>query len=172
MSRLPIVEYPDPGLRQTARAVTDFDEALARLAADMRETLQASSGLGLSAPQVGVGRRVLLLAGDEGEEPVCYVNPTILERSSTRLLVEESCLSLPGISANVKRAQSVRVRAQDLAGRPFEQRLRNLPAVCLQHELDHLDGRLFIDHLSSLRRFAIRSRLKQGRRGTDKSAAA
>jgi peptide deformylase len=159
MSILPIVEYPDPRLRQRADPVTTFDASLAQLVEDMRETLAATKGIALSAPQTGDRRRVVVvdLPGD-ATTPALYVNPEILARAAPGF-VEESCLSVPGIIGSVWRATKVTVRACDNSGEPFERRLEGMHAVCLQHEIDHLEGRLFIDRLWLVRRLIVRSRL-------------
>jgi peptide deformylase len=159
MARRDILEYPDPRLRRACREVTDFDDSLASLARDLQDTLRAGTGMALSAPQVGARRRVLILDlhPDAGDAEV-FVNPEIRARSAPGL-VAESCLSLPGISGTVLRFTRLRVRAWDLQGRAFDRELQGMPAVCLQHELDHLDGRLFIDRLPFWRRFSIRRAL-------------
>jgi peptide deformylase len=153
-----ILEYPDPRLRLHAAPVAAFDAGLARLVEDLLDTLRAAGGIGLSAPQLGVASQVAVadLAGD-GTAPQVYVNPALLARSRLGI-VEESCLSVPGIVGNVIRATRVRIRAQDASGAGFERDLEGLAAVCLQHELDHLAGRLFIDRLSPLRRLMLRAR--------------
>ena len=158
---LPILEYPDPRLRRRATPVTRFDGETARLADAMLEMLYDKGGIGLSAPQVGVLERVAVmdLSGD-GTEPEVYVNPEILSRSALGL-VEESCLSVPGVVGNVFRATRVRVRAQDRQGQTFERDLDGMHAVCLQHEIDHLEGKLFIDRLWFWRRLIIRARARR-----------
>ena len=155
MAVLTILQYPDPRLRRRAAAVTVFDAALARLAEDLLETLYARGGIGLSAPQVGDPRQVAVadLSGTRSA-PCIYVNPEILTRSRTAI-VEESCLSVPGVVGNVLRSTRVRVRAQDLTGARFERDLADMDAVCMQHEIDHLAGKLFIDRLSPLRRLRL-----------------
>ena len=157
MPRLPIIEYPDERLRTQADPVTVFDAALGSLIDDLVETLHATTGIGLCAPQTGNSRRVLVmdLSGD-GSAPEAYVNPEILSRSGFAI-VDESCLSLPGITAKVVRSAEVRVRASGRDGRTFERDLEGMHAVCLQHESDHLDGKLFTDRLSRLRRLRFRS---------------
>ncbi len=156
MALLAILEYPDPRLRLTAQPVNVFDASLARLVDDLCETLRASGGIGLAAPQTGDRRQVLVidLSGGEGE-PEIYINPEILV-STAPGLVEESCLSVPGVVGNVVRATQVRVRARDGSGEAFERDLEGMPAVCLQHEMDHLVGKLFVDRLSLLRRLRLR----------------
>lgn len=158
----PILEYPDPRLRQPSAPVATFDADLARLVEDLLLTLYGTSGIGLSAPQTGTSSRVLVMdhSGD-ATAPEVYVNPEILERAAFGL-VEESCLSLPGITGNVLRATKVRVRARDQQGNAFERGLAGMPAVCLQHEIDHLNGKLFIDRLWFWRRLLIRARATRG----------
>jgi peptide deformylase len=169
MARLNILKYPDPVLRQLASRVTRFDPDLAALIDDLFETLKVTGGLGLSAPQAGQSRRVLVIhVPGDGLGPQAYVNPELLTRAAPGL-VEEGCLSVPGIVGNVVRATQVRVRAQDRDGQLFERDLSGMHAVCLQHEMDHLDGKLFIDRLSWFRRWRIRAatertaRTEQGR---------
>ncbi len=160
MAQLDILEHPDPRLRLHAEPVADFDDSLGCLIDDMLETLHANSALGLSAPQVDDSRRVLVLNPSENTSaPQVYVNPEVLSKSVPGL-VEESCLSIPGIVGNVVRATEVRVRAQDCDGKPFECDLAAMDAVCLQHEIDHLNGKLFIDRLSLFRRLRIRAMMK------------
>ncbi len=161
MAVLAILEYPDPRLRERSAPVTAFDQALGRLVNDLLETLAAKGGIGLSAPQVGVGQRaaVLDLSGDH-TAPEIYVNPQILGRSAIGF-VEESCLSVPGVVGNVFRATRLRVRAQDCSGALFERDLDGMHAVCLQHEIDHLEGRLFIDRLWFWRRLMIGARARR-----------
>ena len=156
MARLSILEHPDESLHQPSVPVATFDGELTRLVDDLFETLRISGGIGLSAPQVGRLRQVLVVnvPDDEfGEE--AYINPELLWTAKPGL-VEETCLSVPGIVGNVIRATRVRVRAHDIRGEPFEREVHGMHAVCLQHELDHLSGRLFIDRLSWFRRLRIR----------------
>jgi peptide deformylase len=156
MARLPILEYPDPRLRLRAEQVTTFDHALGKLTDDLVETLHVSGGIGLSAPQAGIQLQVLVIDLSGGASaPHVYVNPQILTRSAPGL-VEESCLSVPGIVGNVVRATQLRVLARDVAGAVFESDLEGMHAVCLQHEMDHLVGKLFVDRLSLLRRLRTR----------------
>lgn len=152
MARLPILEDPDPRLRTVAEPVREFDSALGRLIDNMIETLQATGAVGLSATQVDVHRQVVVIdvAGD-GRAPQVYVNPRSLSED-TLAMVEESCLSVPGVVESVRRHARMRVAAVDRDGRPFERRLEGAAAVVLQHEMDHLRGVLFTDRLSFLRR--------------------
>ena len=157
MTQRTIIEHPDPRLRARAETVVDFDESLGRLVADLLETMYATKGIGLSAPQVGDPRRLLVAdASASGDDPQVYVNPEIVSRARPGL-VEESCLSVPGVVGNVVRATQIVVRAQDVGGIAFERELEGMDAVCLQHELDHLEGTLFIDRLSLLRRLYMRA---------------
>lgn len=170
MTRLPILEYPDPRLRLRASPVTVFDRSLSRLIDDLLETLHANAAIGLSAPQVNDRRQVLVidLLG-KGAAPRVYVNPRILS-ASTWGLVEESCLSVPGVVGNVVRATEIRVQAQDRNGEAFERDLSGMDAVCLQHEMDHLAGKLFVDRLSVFRRLRLHARARAKARRGKKSA--
>jgi peptide deformylase len=164
MARLSILEFPDARLRTRAEPVAVFDPALARLAEDLLETMYASKGIGLAATQVNVHRRLLVMdVSEAGDGPVTYVNPQILAREGSEES-EEGCLSVPDTYDKVTRAERVRVRAQDVQGRWFEHELAGLAAVCLQHEMDHLEGKLFVDYLSSLKRERIRKKLEKQRR--------
>jgi peptide deformylase len=164
MAGLTILEHPDARLRTPGAPVTVFDAELARLVGDLLDTLEAAGGIGLSAPQVGDLRRVSVmdLEGDRAA-PEVFVNPEIVARRRWGV-VEESCLSVPGVVGNVLRATRVRVRAVDPAGEPFERELEDMHAVCLQHELDHLNGKLFIERLSPLRRLRLRLEDARARR--------
>ncbi|MEE4298809.1 MAG: peptide deformylase [Pseudomonadales bacterium] len=156
MSIRPVIEYPDPRLHQVSEDVTRFDDTLCTLVRDLEDTLKASGGIGLSAPQLGELRRVAVLdLSEDKTAPELYVNPVIVER---RLygFAEESCLSLPGVEGSVLRSVQVRVRAQDAAGAFFERELEYLHACALQHEIDHLDGRLFVDRFSVIGRWRFR----------------
>lgn len=171
MALLEILEFPDPRLRTRAEPVTRFDEPLSRLIDDMFETMYAAPGIGLAASQVDVHRQLIIMdcSGDRSE-PRVFINPEILAREEVGIM-EEGCLSVPGIFDEVERAQKVRVRAFDRNGKPFECELEGLRAVCLQHEMDHLDGKLFVDYLSTLKRDRIRRKLEKERRGrVDKPA--
>jgi len=164
MAKLTILEYPDPRLRTRAAPVTVFDAALRNLAADMLETMYAAPGVGLAATQVNVHRRLLVADVSEGhDDPRIVVNPQILSREGL-CMREEGCLSVPGEFAEVERAAKVRVRAQDVEGRTFEFDADGLLAVCIQHEMDHLEGKLFVDYLSELKRTRIRKKLEKDRK--------
>ncbi len=153
MAQRPILEYPDPRLRERSTPVEAFDDALGSLIDDLVDTMRATDGIGISAPQIDVRQRVLVIMGAD-ESPEVYVNPVIVG-SAAPGFVEESCLSLPGVVGNVFRATQLRVQAHDRFGEAFEHTLSMMPAVCLQHELDHLDGRLFSDRLPPWRRLGV-----------------
>lgn len=155
MSRLTIIEHPDPVLRQTSAPVTDFDDGLGTLIDDLFDTMEQTRAIGLSAPQAGRLQRVIAVhVPDDGFGPQAYVNPEILD-SSVPGIVEEGCLSVPGVLGNVVRATRVRVRAQDRNGETFERDVDGMHAVCVQHEMDHLVGKLFIDRLSWFKRLRV-----------------
>ena len=164
MALLTILEYPDPRLRTRAVPVTEFDAELSRLIDAMFETIYAAPGIGLAASQVNIHKRLIVMdLSEEHREPLVFINPEILEREGGGI-TEEGCLSVPGIFDKVERAQRVRVRAQDRTGATFERELEGLVAVCLQHEMDHLEGKLFVDYLSGLKRERIRKKLDKDRR--------
>ena len=168
MAMLSILEYPDPRLRARAQPVTQFDPALGKLVDDMLETMYAAPGIGLAATQVNVPKQVLVIdVSEERNRPLVFVNPEIVSREGVAK-TEEGCLSVPGVFDEVERAAKVRVRARHLDGEVFEQDLEGPLAVCLQHEMDHLDGKLFVDYLSDLKRERIRKKLEKDRK--EKSA--
>jgi peptide deformylase len=172
MAILNILEYPDPRLRTKAEPVAAVDDELRRLAADMLETMYAAPGIGLAATQVNIHRRMLVAdVSEEKDAPHVFINPEILERRGTEVM-EEGCLSVPGIYEPVTRSEWVRVRALGLDGEPFEMELDGLLAVCVQHEMDHLEGKLFVDYLSDLKRQRIRKRLEKERRHKAPDSAA
>jgi peptide deformylase len=171
MAKLEILEIPDPRLRTVAKPVEVFDEKLATLADDMIETMYAAKGIGLAATQVNVHQRLLVLdVSDAQDTPRVYINPEILSAEGTETC-EEGCLSVPGIYAEVSRAEKVRVSARDRDGHAFEEDLDGLHAVCLQHEMDHLEGKLFVDHLSPLKRRILLKKLDKLRKQAEKDAA-
>ena len=163
MALLDIVEYPDPRLRTRAQPVHAFDPALARLIDDMFETMYAARAIGLAATQVDVHRRVVTIdVSGKGVAPEVFINPEILAQRRPGV-VEESCLSLPGVVGLVKRPTVLRVRSHDRTGRVQEREIGDMLAVCLDHEIDHLEGRLFVDHLSLFRRLRVRARFARTR---------
>ena len=170
MSNLNILEFPDPRLTTVAGDVEIFDESLKKLVQDMTETMYSAHGIGLAATQVNVHKRLLVLDVSENQDqPRVYINPQILS-SEGEQDHEEGCLSVPGIYASVKRAENITVRAQDSDGNTFEEQAEGLHAVCIQHEMDHLIGRLFVDYLSPLKRNMVRKKLEKQRKVAAKEA--
>ena len=164
MTRLTILEFPDPRLRTRATPVARVDAPLRDLVDDMLETMYAANGIGLAATQVNVHQRLLVADVSEGRnQPRVYVNPEILDRTGTETM-QEGCLSVPGYFDEVERAERIRVRAQDRDGKAFEEDLEGLLAVCVQHEIDHLDGKLFVDYLSEMKRQRVRKKLEKDRK--------
>jgi peptide deformylase len=159
-----ILEFPDQRLRTRAQPVTAFDAELGRLVDDMFETMYAAPGIGLAASQVDVHRRVLVIdISDSRDQPRVFINPEILYREGEEE-TEEGCLSVPGIFDGVVRASKIRVRWQDRTGATTEDNFEGMMAVCIQHEMDHLDGKLFVDYLSDLKRQRIRKKLEKERK--------
>ena len=163
MALLPILEYPDPRLKKVATPVTAFTPDLVRLVRDMAETMYAAPGVGLAATQVDVHKRVVVIDVSQAKDDlVVLVNPEIIA-SSGEVECEEGCLSVPGYFDRVYRAAKVTVRARNERGEPFERTAEDMLAVCVQHEMDHLVGRMFVDYLSPLKRarLKIKQRKKQ-----------
>jgi peptide deformylase len=159
-----ILEYPDPRLRTKARPVTEFGEPLQRLVEDLFDTMYAAPGIGLAATQIDAHERVIVAdVSPDRDQPLVLINPLILTREG-EATVEEGCLSVPEIFDDVTRAAHVRVRAQDRTGQVFERDFDDILAVCVQHELDHLEGKLFVDYLSVLKRERIRKKLEKDRK--------
>ena len=174
MALLTILHHPDPRLREKAKTVERFDAALHRLIEDMFQTMYAAPGVGLAATQVGIAQRVAVMdccREENKREPIAMVNPKIVEQVDA-IEVDEGCLSVPGVSDTLKRYQRVKARAQDRNGQWFEIEAEGLLAQCIQHEIDHLDGKLYIDRLSSLKRERLLKRLKEEREGGGKAATA
>ena len=164
MALLPILEYPDPRLRIKAVAVARVDDDIRRLIDDMLETMYAAPGVGLAAPQVNVHKRIVVIDVSENRDAPCaLINPTIQVLGGAQTS-EEGCLSVPGYYELVTRSQSVTVRAISRDGNPFELTAEGMFAVCIQHECDHLEGKLFVDYLSGLKRQRIRKKLKKQHR--------
>ena len=174
-----IVEGPDPRLREISKSVETFDDELRTLVADMFETMYDSPGIGLAAIQVGVPKRILVIDLQEPEEeegepvknPHVFINPEILEHSQQEVPYTEGCLSVPDQFAEVDRPDRIRARWLDLDGKVHEEEIEGLLATCLQHEMDHLNGVLFIDHLSRLKRDMILKKLAKQRKEQQKAAA-
>lgn len=164
MALLPILEFPDPRLRTKAAPVTVFDAELEQLVANMFETMYEAPGVGLAATQVDVHRQVLVMdMSEERSEAHVLINPRILEKSGEQVY-QEGCLSFPGIYADVERALRVKVAAQRVDGTPFELDVEGPLAVCIQHEMDHLLGKVFVDYLSPLKRSLLLKRMEKKRR--------
>jgi peptide deformylase len=178
MAVLPILETPDPRLRTVSTPVETVDDALRTLIDDMFETMYAAPGIGLAAIQVGVAKRVLVIdlqePAEEGGEPVreprVFINPEIVETSEEHQSYSEGCLSVPDQYADVDRPAVIRARWLDSDGKAHDEQIEGLLAVCLQHEMDHLEGVLFIDHLSRLKREMVLKRLAKARKETAKAA--
>ncbi|NKF21947.1 peptide deformylase [Solimonas marina] len=166
MSLLTILHHPDPRLREKAKPVTTFDDALQTLIDDMFETMYDAPGVGLAATQVGIALRLAVMDCSEDKskpQPIVIINPEVLEPSD-RQEMEEGCLSVPGVADKVQRYNRLKLRALDRKGQPFELDAEGLLAQAVQHEIDHLDGKLYIDYLSALKRERIQKKLLKARR--------
>lgn len=172
MTILTILEFPDERLRKKALPVVVFDDALGVFVDDMLETMYAAPGVGLAANQVNVQKQIIVIdISDEKNAPVCLINPVLIEKSGMEEM-DEGCLSVPGIYEKVGRANSVVVKAQDRFGQPFEMNADGLLAVCVQHEIDHLEGKLFVDYLSPLKRQLVRKKLKKSQKSRTAQSSA
>ncbi|HEY0719820.1 MAG TPA: peptide deformylase [Gammaproteobacteria bacterium] len=166
MPLLPILHFPDPKLRTRAAPVVRVDDTIRTLIDDMFKTMYEAPGIGLAATQVDVHQRVIVIdVSEEKNTPLAFINPEIVEKHGVEEM-DEGCLSVPGIYEKVQRAERVTVRALDRNGQPFELVADGLLAVCIQHEMDHLEGKLFVDYLSSLKRQRIQKKLEKQRRQT------
>jgi peptide deformylase len=167
-----ILEFPDPRLRTKAQPVTAFDEALSALIDDMFETMYAAPGIGLAATQIDVHQRLIVMdLSEDRTGQLVVINPEILSREGATTM-EEGCLSVPGYFDEVQRAAKIRLRAQDRTGAWYERECDELFAVCVQHEMDHIDGKLFVDYLSDLKRDRVRKKLDKERKEKAKNAPA
>jgi peptide deformylase len=165
MAVLPILKYPDPRLNKVAKPVAVVDERVRQLVADMLETMYQSEGIGLAATQVDVHERVIVMDTSEGRQsPLVLINPELTERSEEMAVGEEGCLSVPAVYDDVRRHARVRVRALNRDGESFELDADGLTAVCIQHEMDHLMGKVFVEYLSALKRDRIRTRMLKRQR--------
>ena len=168
MSNLPILIHPDPRLKKVTAPVSEFDTGLQRLADDMLETMYHAPGIGLAAPQIGVMHQLLVMdcvkEGEGPARPMVMVNPTIIAASEEESTYEEGCLSIPEQYADVTRPAEVTVRWQDVTGAQQEERFDGLWATCVQHEIDHLNGKLFIDYLKPLKRQMITRKMQKLKR--------
>ena len=166
MTTLVILSFPDPRLRNVAQPVERVDDEIRRLVDDMLETMYAAPGIGLAATQVNIDKRVVVIdVSEKKDQPLCLINPEILQLEGIEEM-EEGCLSVPGVYETVQRAEKISFRALDLDGNAYESEADGLLAVCIQHEIDHLDGKLFVDYLSQLKRTRIRKKLEKEQRQT------
>jgi peptide deformylase len=165
MALLPILHYPDPRLHKVASKVRVVDDRIRKLVRNMAETMYAAPGIGLAATQVDVHERVLIIdISDARDELQAFINPEIIEASG-ECETEEGCLSVPGVYDLIRRAERVKVRALNVQGEPFTLEADGLLGVCIQHEIDHLDGKVFVDYLSRLKQQRIAARMKKQQRG-------
>ena len=172
MAILEILHFPDPRLRNVAQPVQTVDDGVRQLLDDMLESMYEAPGIGLAATQVNIDKRVVVIdVSEEKDQPLCLINPEILELGGVEEM-EEGCLSVPGVYEVVQRADHVRLQALDRSGQPFEMQADGILAVCIQHEIDHLDGKLFVDYLSQLKRTRIRNKLEKEQRQTSTVADA
>jgi len=161
MAQLQILRYPDPRLYKKATRVSEFDDTLRQLVQDMAETMYAAPGVGLAATQVDVHRQVIVIdASEDRKKMITLINPEILEAEGTQRC-EEGCLSVPGVYDEIERAEWIRVAAQDLTGKGVVVEADGLLAVCIQHEMDHLLGKVFVDYLSRLKQSRIKARMQK-----------
>ncbi|MGI4850120.1 MAG: peptide deformylase [Janthinobacterium lividum] len=165
MALLSILRYPDPRLHKVAKPVTVFDERLRQLVADMAETMYDAPGVGLAASQIDVHEQLLVIDVSETQDQLqVFINPEIVWSSPEREVYDEGCLSVPGVYDGVERPARVKARAFDIDGKPFEVEADGLLAVCIQHEMDHLQGKVFVEYLSPLKRNRIKAKMiKEGR---------
>ncbi|WP_395008751.1 peptide deformylase [Undibacterium sp.] len=171
MSILNILRYPDPRLHKVAKPVTVFDARLKQLAADMAETMYDAPGVGLAASQVDVHEQLVVIdTSEDNSQLQVFINPEIIWESEDRKVYDEGCLSVPGIYDGVERPAEVKVRALDLDGNPFELHADGLLAVCVQHEMDHLKGKVFVEYLSPLKRNRIKTKMLKEERDMNKKA--
>jgi peptide deformylase len=170
MALLPILCYPDPRLHTVAKPVPAVDARIRTLVGDMLETMYGADGIGLAATQVDVHERVIVIDISEGRnQPLVLINPEILRASEDKQVGDEGCLSVPGVYDGVERSSSITVRALDGEGQPREIEAEGMLAVCIQHEMDHLRGKVFVEYLSPLKRNRIKSKMLKARRETERA---
>ena len=161
MALLPILEFPDDRLRKKAAVIKTVDKKITQLVDDMIETMYEASGVGLAATQINQHVRVIVIdISDDKSAPLCLINPEIIEKNGNKIS-EEGCLSVPSFFEDVQRAETIKIRALDRVGQPFELEAEELLSVCIQHEIDHLDGKLFVDYISPLKRQRIKTKLQK-----------
>jgi len=166
MTILSVMHYPDQRLRTTAQPVQEVDDFIRQLVDDMFETMYQAPGIGLAATQVNVHKKVIVIdITEDKNQPLCFINPEIIEQTGKEIM-DEGCLSVPGIYEPVERAEMIKVRALDQSGDAFEMEVHGLLSVCVQHEIDHLIGKLFVDYLSELKRQRIRKKMEKTRQHT------
>ena len=169
MALLPILEYPDARLKRIASPVTEFTPAVQTLVNDMAHTMYDAPGIGLAATQVNVHKRIVVIDTSEAKNDLkVFINPQII-MADGEIVGEEGCLSVPGYYDTVKRASHVVVRAQDASGKTFELEATDLLAVCIQHEMDHLIGTVFVEHLSQLKQIRVKTRMKKRQREAERA---
>ena len=162
MAKLEILEFPDPRLRKIAAPVATVDDSIRNIIDDMFETMYDAPGIGLAATQVNIHQRIVVIdVSEEKDQPLVFINPEVTVLEGEPLAMQEGCLSVPGFYEDVTRIEHVLVKALDRDGNEFELETNELLAVCIQHELDHLDGKLFVDYISPLKRNRIRKKLEK-----------
>ena len=167
MALLHILQYPHPGLREKAQPISVFEKSITILANNMLETMYEAPGIGLAATQVNVAKQLIVIdTSDNKDSPLIIINPKIIEKSGDSVY-EEGCLSFPGIYANVTRAETLTLEYQDVEGKTLRLEADDLLATCIQHEIDHLEGKVFVDYLSPLKRNRIRKQLQKMQRGQE-----
>lgn len=170
MALLPILRYPDVRLHKKAKPVAEVDDRIRRLVRDMADTMYEAPGVGLAATQVDVHERVIVIdVSEEGNDLLVLINPEITWKSDERKVFEEGCLSVPGIYDEVERAEQIRFKALDVNGQRYEMEAEGLLAVCVQHEMDHLEGKVFVEYLSTLKQNRIKTKLKKAERDLAKA---
>lgn len=161
MALLPVLKFPDERLRTVAKPVTEVDDSIRKIIDDMFDTMRHEQGVGLAATQVDIHQRIVVMdVSDEGDEPLVLINPEITEKHGS-MINQEGCLSVPTCYADVERAERIKFTALDRDGNPYEKEAEGLLAICVQHELDHLKGKLFVDYLSPLKRDRIKKKLEK-----------
>lgn len=170
MALLPILRFPDPRLHKKAKPVAVVDDRIRKLVRDMADTMYEAPGVGLAATQVDVHERVIVIdVSEEGNQLRALINPEIVWKSAELQTYEEGCLSVPGIYDEVERAARIRCKALDQDGKPYEFEAEGLLSVCVQHEIDHLDGKVFVEYLSPLKQNRIKTKMKKAERETQKA---